>query len=71
MSLTRMTLTRVLSALLCLLLAPALAGAADKPNGAQKRAAERVPGCRGQRQPAGGGLRHSPHGARSPAHARC
>ena len=39
MSLTRMTLTRVLSVLLCLLLAPAMAGAADKPNGAQKRAA--------------------------------
>jgi hypothetical protein len=38
MSLTRMTLIRVISAVLCLLLAPALA-AADKPNGAQKRAA--------------------------------
>ncbi len=34
-----MTLIRVLSALLCLLLAPALAGAADKPSSAQKAAA--------------------------------
>jgi hypothetical protein len=34
-----MTLTRVLSALLCLLLAPALAAAADKPDRAQKAAA--------------------------------
>jgi hypothetical protein len=39
MSLTRMTLIRVLSLLLCLSLAPAMAEAADKPNGAQKRAA--------------------------------
>jgi hypothetical protein len=35
-----MTLIRVLSAVICLLLAPALAGAADRPSGAQKRAAE-------------------------------
>jgi hypothetical protein len=34
-----MTLTRVLSALICLLLAPALAAAADKPNSAQKAGA--------------------------------
>ncbi len=34
-----MTLIRVISAVLCLLLAPALAAAVDKPNGAQKRAA--------------------------------
>lgn len=34
-----MTSTRLLSALLCLLLAPALAAAADKPNRAQKAAA--------------------------------
>jgi hypothetical protein len=39
MSLTRMTLIRVLSLALCLSLAPVLAGAADKPSGAQKRAA--------------------------------
>jgi hypothetical protein len=39
MSLMRMTLIRVISAVLCLLLAPALVTAADKPNGAQKRAA--------------------------------
>ena len=34
-----MTFTRVLSALLCLLLAPAIAGAADRPDRAQKAAA--------------------------------
>jgi hypothetical protein len=34
-----MTLIRVLSAVMCLLLAPVLAGAAEKPSGAQKRAA--------------------------------
>ena len=34
-----MSLIRVLSAVLCLLLAPILAGAAEKPTGAQKRAA--------------------------------
>jgi len=34
-----MSLIRVLSAVLCLLLAPILAGAAEKPSGAQKRAA--------------------------------
>ncbi len=34
-----MSLIRVLSAVLCLLLAPTLAGAAEKPSGAQKRAA--------------------------------
>src|SRR5690242_12139229 len=40
MSLTRMTSTRVLSAVLCLLLlAPMLASAADKPTSAQKAAA--------------------------------
>ena len=33
-----MTLTRMLTALICLLLVPVLAGAADKPNGAQKDA---------------------------------
>src|SRR5262245_30243412 len=33
-----MTLTRVLSGLMCLLLMPVLAGAADKPNGAQRDA---------------------------------
>jgi hypothetical protein len=33
-----MTLTRVLSGLICLLLLPVLAGAADKPNGAQRDA---------------------------------
>jgi hypothetical protein len=33
-----MTLTRVLSGLICLLLMPVLAGAADKPNGAQRDA---------------------------------
>ena len=33
-----MTLTRVLSGLMCLLLVPVLAGAADKPNGAQRDA---------------------------------
>jgi hypothetical protein len=34
-----MTLIRVFSAVICLLLAPALAGAADRPSSAQKRAA--------------------------------
>lgn len=38
-SLTRMKWNRVFSTALCLLLLPVLAGAADKPNGAQKRAA--------------------------------
>jgi hypothetical protein len=39
MSLTRMTSIRVFSALICLLLAPALSSAADKPSSAQKAAA--------------------------------
>jgi hypothetical protein len=38
MSLTRMIWTRVFSTAICLLLLPVLAAAADKPNGAQKRA---------------------------------
>jgi hypothetical protein len=38
MSLTRMTLTRTLIGLLCLLLVPMLAGAADKPSSAQRDA---------------------------------
>lgn len=39
MSLTRMTLIRMLSVVLCLLLAPAFAAAADRPSSAQKQAA--------------------------------